>query len=262
MISALRLYAAQIAAAIRTSLSDRTNFALQAGGMLVNNAFMVALWALFFAGFRSIGGWRLPDMALLYGLIMVVVGAAGVFFGGYRDLAASLLRGEPDALLTQPRALIPRLLARESIATGWGDLAGGIAILAFACGLAWRDLPALAAALASGLTVYVSAAIAFAGLAFWASGARSFARDLTDFTILFSSNPPSIYRGAVKFIAFTVLPAGFVVVTPVQLVRHPGPAVLAAVLGAAALYATLAALVFHLGLKRYRRGASPTLAGL
>jgi ABC-2 type transport system permease protein len=262
MSSGLALYAAQIAAAIRTSLSDRTNFLLQAGGMLVNNAFMVALWALFFAGFRSVGGWRLADMALLYGLIMVVVGAAGVFFGGYRDMAASLLRGEPDALLTQPRALIPRLLARESIATGWGDLAGGLIILATVSGLSWTDLPVLGLALAAGLTVYVSAATTFAGLAFWAAGARSFARDLTDFTILFSSNPPSIYRGTVKFIAFTVLPAGFVVVTPVQLVRHPSPQLLASVVGAAAVYAAIAGAVFHLGLRRYRRGASPTLAGL
>jgi len=261
MTGPLRLYAIQSAAAVRTSMADRANFLWQAGGMFVNDVFMLALWALFFAGFRSVGGWRLPDMALLYGLIMTIVGAAGVFLGGYRDLAASLLKGELDALLTQPRGLIFRLLTRESIASGWGDLVGGLIVLAAFADLGWRDLPLLAIGVAVGLAVYVSASVTFAAMAFWAAGARSFARDLTDFTILFSSNPPSIYHGAAKLVAFTLLPAGFVVVTPVGLIRHPSVAAFALSLGAAGLYTGLAAAAFHLGLRRYRRGQSPTLGG-
>lgn len=258
MIRALRLYAAQSAAAIRTSFSDRGNFAIQVGGMIVNDIFFLTLWVLFFAGFRSIGGWRLQDMALLFGLTMSVVGISGVFFGGYRDLAATLLRGELDALLTQPKALIPRLLARESIATAWGDLAGAIFVLAVFARLDWSDLPALLLAIAAGTTVYVSASISFASLAFWAAGARSFARDLTDFMLLFSSYPGSIYRGAVKTIAFTILPAGFVVLAPMGMVRHPSGQTLAVVVFGAVLYGAIAVALFSLGLARYRRGASPS----
>jgi ABC-2 type transport system permease protein len=190
--------------------------------------------------------------------MMTVVGVSGVAFGGYRDMAASILRGELDALLTQPKGLISRLLARESIATGWGDLAGGIVALAFVAGLSLRDLPLVLLALAAGLTVYVSAAISFASLAFWAAGARSFARDLTDFTLLFSSYPGSIYQGPVKVIAYTIFPAGFVVMTPVSMLREPRPETLALMVGAGLAYAALAAGLFHLGLTHYRRGASPT----
>ena len=259
MIRALRLYAVQSAAAIRTSFADRANFAIQVGGMLLNDVFFLTLWVLFFAGFRSIGGWTLPDMALLFGLTMSVVGISGVFFGGYRDMAATLLRGELDALLTQPKGLISRLLARESIATAWGDLAGAIFILSVFARVDASDLPALILAIAAGVCVYVSAAICFASLAFWAAGARSFARDLTDFTLLFSSYPGSIYQGAVRVIAFTVLPAGFVVLAPMEMVRHPSPSTLALVLFGAGLYGTLAVALFNLGLARYRRGASPSL---
>ena len=259
MMRALGLYAAQSAAAIRTSFSDRGNFAIQVGGMIVNDIFFLALWVLFFAGFRSIGGWQLKDMALLFGLTMSVVGISGVFFGGYRDLAATLLRGELDALLTQPKALIPRLLARESIATAWGDLAGAVFVLAVFAKLEWTDVPALLLAIAAGTTVYVSASISFASLAFWAAGARSFARDLTDFMLLFSSYPGSIYQGAVKTIAFTILPAGFVVLAPMGMVRHPGAQTLAVVVFGAVVYGALAVALFHLGVARYRRGASPSL---
>lgn len=253
----LALYAAQVGAAVRMSFADRGNFALQMGGMIVNNLVFLILWVLFFAGFRSVGGWGLADVALLLGLMMTIFGTAGVVLGGYRDMAASILRGEIDALLTQPKGVLPRMLARESIATSWGDLAVGCAMLVFFAKLAPADIPLMLVALAAGLTVWVSAGVSFATLAFWAAGARSFARDLTDFTLLFASYPGSIYQGAVKVIAYTVLPAGFVVMAPVRMLRDPSIANLAVVFAAAILYAGIAVALFHIGLARYRRGASP-----
>ena len=44
---------------------------------------------------------------------------------------------------------------------------------------------------------------------------------------------------------------------PVRLLREPGLATLATAVVAAAGYALLAVLLFNLGLRRYRRGASP-----
>jgi ABC-2 type transport system permease protein len=250
-------YAAQIIAAIRISFADRTNFVLQMAGMAVNNGFFFLLWILFFVGFRSVGGWQFADVCLLLGIIMTVVGAAGVFFGGYRDLAAAILRGEADAL-KQPKAVLPRLLARESLAHAWGDLVTGSAMLATLSGLEATRFPLAMLGVALGLTVYVSAAVMFASLAFWMAGARSLARDLTDFLLLFSSYPGSIYSGATKLIAFTVLPAGFVVLAPVELLREPTSAHLAIAAAAALGYASLATLVFQMGLRRYRRGETPT----
>ncbi len=256
-MSAIRTYLAEVAAAVRMSLADRTNFTLQAAGMLINNGFVLLLWFMFFKGFHAIGGWRLQDVALLVGLIATVVGVAGVAFGGYRDLAAVILRGEPDALLTQPSRLLPRLLARESSATAWGDIVTGVILFAAFARIAPSDLPWLAFSLVGGVVVYLSVAVSFACLAFWMRGARSFARDLTDFVILFSSYPGSIYSGAAKLVVFTVFPAGFIVLVPVALLRHPTVGLAAVVAGAAAAYATLALIVFNVGLGRYRRGVSP-----
>jgi ABC-2 type transport system permease protein len=255
------LYARAALAALSGSVGDRANFALQVAGMVINNGFMLVLWFMFFAGFRSVGGWRLADVALLVGLMMTFVGVAGVAFGGYRDMAATILSGELDALLTQPRPVLARLLARDSLPSAWGDLATGVVILGAFAGLSWRDLPWLAVGWTAGLVVYLAAAVSFASLAFWIDGARSLARDLTDFTILVSSYPGSIYSGASKLIVYTLLPAGFVVLTPVSLLRAPSLATLAAELAAALAYAGLAGALFHLGLARYRRGSGPISAG-
>ncbi len=253
----LRLYAAEAAASVRMSFADKANFALQVGGMIVNDVVFLALWALFFAGFRSVGGWGMADVALLLGLTMCIVGLAGALAGGYRDMAATIVRGELDGLLTQPTGLIARLLARESIATAWGDLVCGVVVLAMFADVTLADLPLVVLAIAAGASVYVSAAISFASLAFWAAGARSFARDLTDFTLLFSSYPGSIHQGVVKIAAYTVLPAAFVVLAPVRMLREPSLGTVAVVVAAGLGYAAVAAGLFHLGLARYRRGASP-----
>ena len=78
-----------------------------------------------------------------------------------------------------------------------------------------------------------------------------------DFTLLVSTYPASIYSGWVKIVAFTILPAGFVAMAPVSLVRDPSPGAAAFAIGGAAVYAVIALAIFHLGLTRYRRGAAP-----
>jgi len=251
-------YAANIVIAIRTSLMDRTNFILNSAGMVLNDVFFLILWYMFFAGFRQVGGWGLPDVARLLGITMLVVAISGVFFGGYRDMAATILRGEIDAFLTQPKSILPRLLARESIPTAWGDGVMGIWILCTFAALRWTDIPAVLLALVCGTTVYVASATAYASLAFWFAGARSFARDLTDFMLLFSSYPGSIYSGMTKVIAYSLLPAGFIVLTPVAFLRAPSAETFAIIAAATLAYAMLAAALFHLGLRRYRRGLVPT----
>ena len=112
----------------------------------------------------------------------------------------------------------------------------------------------MAAGWTAGLTIYLAAATIFASLAFWVSGARSLARDLTEFVILVSSYPGSVFSGASKLVVYTLLPAGFIVLTPVALLRRPSLETLGIEIFAALGYGAVAAGLFHLGLRRYRRG--------
>ncbi|MBV9331166.1 MAG: ABC-2 family transporter protein [Alphaproteobacteria bacterium] len=253
-MSALSVYVANIRLAIAASFNNRVTFILQSLGMVVNDGFFLVLWFMFFAGFRQIGGWGRDDVALLLAIIMVIVAIAGVLFGGYRDMAATILKGEIDSLLTQPTAVLLRLIARESIPSAWGDLVVGLVLLFTYADIGIARLPLAMFAILCGLTVYVSSAVLYASLAFWFAGARSFARDLTDFMLLFSSYPGSIYTGATKLVAYTILPAGFVVLTPVSLIRQVEVRVALLAAAAALTYFLLALTAFYGGLGRYRRG--------
>jgi len=252
-------YLHQAAAAMRTSLADRTNFALQMGGMTLNNGFFLLMWFLFFKGFHRIGGWGGSDVAVLLGLMMTIFGVAGVAFGGYRDMAATILSGEVDALLTQPKSVLGRLLSRDSMASAWGDFVTGLIVLTGFAGLRWSQAPLLALMIGVGLTIYLAATVMFGSLAFWVRGARSLARDLADFLVMVSSYPGSIFSGPSRWIIFSLLPAGFVVLTPVRMLRAPSVETLAVLAAAVAVYVALALSVFRLGLARYRRGASPVM---
>ncbi len=249
----MRIYIAEMTAAIRVSFADRTNFTLQLGGMVVNNGFVLLMWFMFFAGFRTVRGWQLSDMALQIGILAITFGVAGVLAGGYRDMAAVILRGDVDVWLTQPRQVLPRLLAQESSAPAWGDVLVGVVLLTSAASLHWVDLPALLFVLSGSFIVYLATAILFASLAFWSTGARSFARDLVEFVLLFGTWPGSIWSGTTKFFVYTVVPAGFVVVLPVRFLRQPSLLEAALVVAAALTYAALAVWVFRIGLRRYRR---------
>jgi ABC-2 type transport system permease protein len=256
MSSFITTYTAQAQAAVRSSAADRGGFLFQAGAMAANNLFVLAMWFLFFAGFKSVGGWRMADMALLNALLALIVGLSGVVAGGYRDMARQIASGMLDALLTQPKAVLPRLLAHESKVTGWGDIVTG-ALLFLVADVSWFDAGWIAFALLCGMTVFISTATMFASIAFWASGARSFARDLTDFMISFSFYPGSIYGGMLKVVTFTVFPAAFITLIPVALIRS-ADWTQALILGAATVtYATAAIILFGIGLRRYQRGESP-----
>src|SRR5205085_2170856 len=90
------------------------------------------------------------------------------------------------------------------------------------------------AAIAIGMVAWLATGVIFASIAFWFAGGRTLSRDLMDFTLMVSMYPASIYSGWVKIVAFTVLPAGFVSMAPVGLVRAPSwPAAALAIGGAA-----------------------------
>ncbi len=72
-----------------------------------------------------------------------------------------------------------------------------------------------------------------------------------------SSYPGSIFTGPARWVVFTILPGGFVVLTPVKMLRAPSLETLAVLLAAMAAYVTIAAGVFGMGLARYRRGSAP-----
>ena len=84
---------------IKASFALRGAFWMQAGFMAANNLLYFTFWWIFFDRFEEIRGWRLNDVAALFGIAAAAYGIAVVFAGGVRDLARQIIDGEIEAQL-------------------------------------------------------------------------------------------------------------------------------------------------------------------
>lgn len=253
-MNTLRFARALVSMNLKSSFALRGAFWLQAGFMVANNVLYFAFWWIFFDRFEEIRGWRIADMAALFGVVTSGFGITVVFAGGIRDLARHIVDGELDTFLTQPKSPLVHAVASKTIASGWGDMCSGILFLSYSGLLEWRTLPLALVAVAISSAVFAASGVILHSLAFWLGRVDALVRQLWEFLITFSIYPQPIFAGALKVVLFTLIPAGFIGYLPVELLRNFEWRGLAAALAGAAFYAALALLVFRAGLRRYESG--------
>ncbi len=129
--------------------------------MFGNNLIFFLVWWILLDRVEEIGGWRLADMSLLYGVVAAAYGLSVVFAGGIRELARLVADGALDPLLTQPKSVLLHVGASRSRASGWGDLVSGVLLGALAL-----------AAGGAGLTAAITVGVFAAGLRRYESGSR------------------------------------------------------------------------------------------
>jgi ABC-2 type transport system permease protein len=251
----LRFLAALVRTNLRASFAFRASFWMQALFMFVNNQIFFVTWWIFFRRYEEIGGWRLREMAALYGTVAGAWGSYVVLLGGGRDLARSIADGALDVYLTQPKPALLHILASRSIASGWGDLASAAVLLGASGFLRPGTLPMAMLGIACGAVLFAVSGVILHSLAFFLGDTSTLSRQLHEFVISFSVYPQTIYSGLLRIAIFTVMPAGLIGWLPVEALRDFRWTRAIALAGAAALYALLAAGLFRAGLRRYVSGS-------
>jgi ABC-2 type transport system permease protein len=254
MRSSLSFLAAQIGMSLKASMALRAAFWMQVVLMVLNDLLFFCVWWIFFARYPVVRGWTLHDMYAGYGFVALAFGLYAVLAGGTRDLAQRIVLGDLDVLLTQPRALLPRLALSKSNASAWGDIAFGILLLSLSGLAGGARIPALIVLTASSALVLMGATVLVNSLAFWLGEMDGLPRQLTEFVLIFSLYPSPIFTGALRLVLFTLVPAGFVGFLPAEFLHEPSAGALLGTLGGALLWTALAVLVFHRGLRRYESG--------
>ncbi len=249
-----RFLLALVSINLKSSFALRGAFWLQAAFMVANNVLFFAFWWIFFDRFQEVRGWRVGDVAALFGLVATGFGLSVVFAGGIRDLSRVVVDGDLDGFLTQPKSPLLHVTASRSFASGWGDIFSGLGFLLLSGRVDLEKLPLVVLGVLCSATVFTASAIVIHSSAFWLGRIEAVARQLWDFLITFSTYPRSLFDGALKLLLFTLLPAGFIGYLPVELLRDFAWSGLAAAVGGAALYAGLAIWVFRAGLRRYESG--------
>jgi ABC-2 type transport system permease protein len=254
VVKNLQFWAALVSRQLQASFALRGAFWMSALLMLVNSLIFFSTWWILLARFDNIGGWRLPDIMCLYGLSAGGYGLCVVLCGGLHDLSRRIEDGDLDVLLTQPKSVLLQALASRTTPSGWGDLAVGVGLLALSGRAQLQALPALLVGLTCAGVTYLACGVVMHSLAFWLGRTHTLSRALWEFTLMFSLYPPVLFGTGLRFVLYTLLPAGLISYLPVELLRAPSLATLAAALGGTAAYAAFALWLFARGLRRYASG--------
>lgn len=118
-------------------------------------------------------------------------------------------------------------------------------------GMGLDRLPLLLAVALFAAAIFQAATVLVYSVVFWLPGGGRFSDQLFEILIISSTVPQHNQPLGIKLALFSVIPAGFISLTPVSLMQSFGVLPFAVLAMAAALYAVLAVLMFNAGLKRY-----------
>lgn len=250
-----RFARALVATSVRSAMAERGAFIMRAVLMAVNNAIFFTFWIVLLSRVPRIRGYGLGDVAVLYGIVAVAHGIAVFVAGGIQYLARVIHDGELDALIAQPKPTLLYAVGLRSQPSGLGDIMSGIVMIALSGRVTLLAVPLVIAAGVAGALVLVATAVLVHSAAFWLGRTETASRQLYEVTLMFSLYPDTLFTGPMRWILFTVIPAGFVGYLPAELIRAPTAAAAAAIGAGVIAYGVAAAWVFERGLRAYSSGS-------
>ena len=247
---------AQWKANLASALEYRAAFVSQIVGMFINNAVYFAFWVVFFAQFKIVQGWNLRSMFLLMAIVALGYGLAFTFFGNALQLSRLIAQGQLDYYLALPRNVLLSVLASRMVTSALGDMSYGLVTYLFTGLFAPAEIALYLIASLLAAVIFVMAFTLFHALTFWLGNASGLAEQAANAMLTFAMYPSDIFQGAVRFLMYTIIPAAFVGVVPVQAVAQADVRVLGVMALAAITITIVSCTVFYAGLRRYESGSA------
>jgi ABC-2 type transport system permease protein len=254
--SELIFLVAQWKANFASAMEYRAAFISQIVGMFINNAVYFAFWLVFFDRFKQIRGWGASDMFLLMSIVALGYGMAFTFFGNALQLSRVIAQGQLDYYLALPRSVLLNVLASRMSNSALGDISFGVVTYLFTGRFTLPEIGLWLVASGLAAVVFVMAFTFFHSLTFWLGNASGLAEQAMNAMLTFAMYPSDIFQGAVRFMMLTVLPAAFVGVVPLNVVRGLDLNGLAVLAIAAIVITLVAGATFYVGLRRYESGSA------
>ncbi|MES2198760.1 MAG: ABC-2 family transporter protein [Chlamydiota bacterium] len=239
---------------IKGSISIRGAFILEAILMVTNNIIFFSIWFIFFRQFNDIAGWKIDDMIVLIAIGTGAYGLMQLCFGGIKVLSKTIVTGDLDSYMTQPKNILLHAIGSKSNSRGWGNILTSVIALFLGPFTSLSSICLALMSMVSGCLVFASVGIIAHSMAFWLGSVESLSRKYCDALFLFALYPTNIYSGFLQFVMFTFIPAGLIGYVPVELIRNFSIDRLIILLLSSVGFAALSFFVFYAGIKRYESG--------
>jgi ABC-2 type transport system permease protein len=226
----IRMFGVLQSANLRSRLQYPASFTAEVAIAFFGNLTgFAAVWILVHS-FRSIGGYSLVELALLYGVVTTSFAAAQLLFGGFDSLDRMIREGSFDRLLIRPLSPFFQVIASTLRTQRFGRLLEGIfvlslGILGVAPGWSLSQWVLLLSALLGGICLFGGIMIAAASLTFVAPGVDPGVAGMFGYaTAHLSRYPLSIFDERIRGLFTYVVPVGLTQYLPVSTLLNQGTA--------------------------------------
>ncbi|MDX3610668.1 MULTISPECIES: ABC transporter permease [Streptomyces] len=266
-LEGIRAYGLIMAMWVRSTMAYRASFAMTLFGNLAVTAFDFVTILLMFTHVDALGGYSLPEIALLYGLSATAFGVCDLLLGSMDRVGSRVRDGTFDTLLVRPVPVLAQVAADRFALRRLGRITQGLLVLGYALvtlDIAWTPLKMLLLPMTviSGAAIFGAVFIAGAAFQFVAQDASEVQNSFTYGGTTLLQYPPTVFaKDLVRGVTFVVplafaswLPALYVLgrqypVDLPQWVAFLPPLVAAGCCG-------LAGLAWRAGLRSYRSTGS------
>ena len=214
-----RLYFRLLGVSLRGQMQYRASFVIQVLAYVATiGVEFLATWALF-DRFGNLRGWRLPEVALLYGIAHVAFALAEGVGRGFDVFHLLVKSGDFDRLLLRPRGTALQVAGMELQLMRVGRLSVGLAALVWAAaslGIEWNPAKGLLllGAILGGTCIFYGLFVFQAALSFWTVESLEIVNTVTYGGAETASYPMTIYRPWFRAFFTFVVPLAFINIIP------------------------------------------------
>ena len=218
--------------------------------MVLNNACFIVQWIILYAIKEDVGGYSFKQVLLLWGLAAGGYGISHFFFKESFKLSDNINSGKLDNYLIQPKNVLLSLITSNVEVSALGDLLYGI-ILLFFYGFNIKVLLLfILFSITSGLII-TSIAVITGSFSFWFGKSDVFADTVNGLMTNFATYPEGIFNGIIKTLFYTIIPLGFSIYLPIQIMSCFNLFNTIVVILITIFLVILAFIVFYRGLRKY-----------
>ncbi|MDD5934119.1 MAG: ABC-2 family transporter protein [Clostridiales bacterium] len=245
----LRVSALSIKYNLMREMTNHASFIISVIFMMLNNATFIIQWIILFSIRSDFGGYRMKQVMLLWAIACSSYGIAHILFNKAFTISDSIMKGQLDSFLVQPKNVLISLITSETNTSSIGDLLYGIVVVLIVCPekIGIYFLFSIFSAIS-----FTAIAIQFGSFAFWIVRSDVIADYVISSMIHFSTYPADgIFKGVTKLILYTIVPVEFVNYMPLRLILHFNFEEFLYVLLFSVGITTIAIVTFYRGLRHY-----------
>lgn len=252
--SELRFFLDHMKFNLASAMEYRASFLSQIGFMVLNDAMLLFFWWVLFRRLAALNGWQFTDVMMVYAIGAAAFGVCVTIFGNAMNLSKMIAEGQIDYYLLLPRDPLIHILITRMDMSGPGDIIFGLGVFLIFMPLTLSNVLIYLVSVATATLIFTSFVVIANCTAFYLGHSQVLSQQLTEALLSFSLYPGSVFTGIARLILFTLIPAGFMVYIPVELLRAFSPCLLIALLAFTALITSSAVFMFKRGLRRYESG--------